>query len=179
MKFFIICMTMAIFGALSHAAPLGTESRPFRAHITFKGAPPEVAFFTHSFVVDGTLTRIGASTCSSASSSFISSATTLSSSCFLFSQILISLTPGNQRTHCQSRKSNPTAEQPVPFTESTDAPRSLMTRKRLTSVRRRHRSQVLAWHCKVEMRSRCVEKNSGTWERTRLEEAKDTKYINM
>ena len=52
---------MALF-ALSHAAPFEAKARQFFTDVIFQGAPPEAAFFTQSFPVDGSLIIIGIST---------------------------------------------------------------------------------------------------------------------
>jgi hypothetical protein len=58
MKTFIIYTAMAIFGALSHAAPLEAVRRQESVEVTFRGAPPDVAFFKQSFPTDGSFVYI-------------------------------------------------------------------------------------------------------------------------
>jgi hypothetical protein len=65
MKTFIICTAMAIFGALSHAAPFEAVRRQESVEVTFRGAPPDVAFFKQSFPTDGSFVYICASICPS------------------------------------------------------------------------------------------------------------------
>jgi hypothetical protein len=78
MKTFTIYTAMAIFGALAHAVPLQAESRQtHEVELTFRGAPPDVAFFKQSFPTNGALTRIGASPCSSSSLSLSSLRTSM------------------------------------------------------------------------------------------------------
>ena len=64
MKAFTICTAVALF-ALAHAAPLEAKPRQFLTDVIFQGAPPEDAFFTQSFPVDGTVIIIGMFTFSS------------------------------------------------------------------------------------------------------------------
>lgn len=65
MKTFTICTAMAIFAALSHAAPFEAETRQFKATIKLEGAPPDVAFYTRSVPTDGSVFYLSTSTYSS------------------------------------------------------------------------------------------------------------------
>jgi hypothetical protein len=64
MKTFTIYTALAIFAAISHAAPFEAQARNDQVQITFQGAPPDVAFFTQYFPIDGRNVHICASSLS-------------------------------------------------------------------------------------------------------------------
>lgn len=61
MKSFSIYTAVAILAAaLSYAAPVELESRNNAVTITFQGAPPNVAFYTRSIPIDGSVVELSA-----------------------------------------------------------------------------------------------------------------------